>query len=378
MDRAVTLYYVLTIPIHVYFLITSICNYIYARRTRAPMIHNGPKVSVLIPARNEANNIERCLRSLATQSYSNYEVHVMDDNSEDGTYKLAGKIAIELEGITSIHVHHSKELPNGWYGKTYAMQQLVEHSKGEIILFTDADTIHNHDSVSYMVSALLHQKCDLVSGFPRQMMNSLGEKLTVPTMYMIKLLIPFFLIPSVNVPQLSFAIGQYICIRRRALKKVGNLKPVRNLVCEDLYLAEHLKRLGCKMAVVKACHVVTCRMYNNYTEAFDGLAKSVIPTLRYDYLIVLTCYAMFYVILYPSFAMISSLITFNPPSVPVLTCILLAQLAWAISVYVERTFSACCLLYPLYMFTSMAMLTYSVWNISIVGKGFIWKGRRVI
>jgi chlorobactene glucosyltransferase len=152
-------YYPLLVIVTSYFFLFSLANhYEMWRFTLAPEIFDGPLVSVLIPARNEEKNIERCLNSLRNQLYKNYEILVLDDNSTDNTPNILKRIAAADKRV---RVFRGAPLPEGWFGKPFAQHQLSREAKGEIFLFTDADTIHSPTSISWAVTNIIGLKTDI-------------------------------------------------------------------------------------------------------------------------------------------------------------------------------------------------------------------------
>ncbi|MEO0131543.1 MAG: glycosyltransferase family 2 protein [candidate division WOR-3 bacterium] len=133
------------------------------------------KVSVLIPVRNEELTIKECLNSILQQSYENFEVLVLDDNSQDKSLEIISSIKSD-----KLRVFKGEDLPWGWNGKAWASHQLAKQANGDLLLFTDADTKHHKDTLSYAVSALVKTKADLLTIINKNEVKSLGEKVTVP------------------------------------------------------------------------------------------------------------------------------------------------------------------------------------------------------
>jgi chlorobactene glucosyltransferase len=203
-----------------YFFILSLANhYEMWRFSLASEIFDGPKISVLIPARNEEQNIERCLNSLRNQHYQNYEILVLDDNSTDGTLSIISRIA---SADSRVQVLNGKPLPDDWYGKPYALHQLTGQAKGEIFIFTDADTIHTPTSIAWAVTNMQGLKADMLSGYVGQIFLSFGEIVTVPLMFFLTgFILPLFLNRSAKVSWFSAAIGQFIAVRREVFDAIG-------------------------------------------------------------------------------------------------------------------------------------------------------------
>ncbi len=150
----------------IFGLVTVLVNYFTVRRfDQYPPAKNFPSVSVLVPARNEACNIEACLTSLLAQDYPQFEVIVLDDQSTDETPQIVARLK-RADG--RLKVITGSPRPEGWLGKHWACQQLAQASTGELILFCDADTRHTPNMLRDSVSALIAEKADLVTAFPRR------------------------------------------------------------------------------------------------------------------------------------------------------------------------------------------------------------------
>ena len=143
---------------------------------------NGPPLSVIIPARNEALNIERCVRSILAAAYAPLEVIVVDDNSADGTGEIVERLVASADAVP-VRLLRGAELPPGWFGKQWALVQGYRESKGDLLLFTDADTKHEPEMIPRAVAALRAERVDLVSVLPRQEMGSFWERLVQPHVF---------------------------------------------------------------------------------------------------------------------------------------------------------------------------------------------------
>jgi chlorobactene glucosyltransferase len=155
------------------FVFKNVENYSLADQ----VLKNPPLISILIPARNEAENISRCLKSLLKQDYPNLEIIVLNDNSTDTTSKVVKGIA---QKDNRVRLVEGAPLEEGWTGKNFASHQLAKHAKGEYFVFTDADTVHFPKTISSAFGALLTSKIDALSIYPRQIMVSFGERMSVP------------------------------------------------------------------------------------------------------------------------------------------------------------------------------------------------------
>lgn len=157
-----------------FILLITLSNVIWLSHTLFPKpLKKGPKVSVLIPARNEEKRIIPCLESLLVQDYQNYNIYLYDDDSTDGTGKILDHYAREYPGF--VRVIHGGPLETGWFGKPHAMQKLLERSDGVYVLFTDADTLHKPDSIGRAVALAQRYEADLVTGYVHHTTGSFGK-----------------------------------------------------------------------------------------------------------------------------------------------------------------------------------------------------------
>ncbi|KAI1287034.1 hypothetical protein HDE_10807 [Halotydeus destructor] len=368
------IYLPIATTIMIIICLISTVNVLTNRLTSIPVSHTGPQVSVLLPARNEEKDLGACLDSLCNQNYTNYEIHIMDDDSSDDTYTIANAYA---DKYAFVHVHQTKSLPSQWYGKTHAVHQLYLKSKGDILILTDADTIHGADSISYGVSALAHHDCDLISGFARQTMVTQGEKLAVPVMYVVKMYLVYILVKFCGSERFSFAIGQYICITRKAMDHIGGMTMFKTNVCEDLLMAAAVKSHGFKMAVVPLTRHVSCRMFVTYYDCFVGLSRGVFTALQSSVLLTLVnLIVLTMLILYPPFRIVHDLFAVGNVSIGYVTLVAIFVFSWTIVLADEQALSPVSMFFPALAIQLFLMAVYSA-STSIFSKGFQWKGRYV-
>ena len=172
----------LAVGIGIYMIVFTSANSLYLlRKSRRKPRTSGPPVSVLIPARNEADRIIPALEGFSRQSYEDYEVIVLDDNSEDGTWETIRRIT---DGDKRFKAMKGAPLPEGWKGKPYAMQQLAAAARGEILLFIDADMAPGPDLISWTVANMEDHEVDFLSGYPRHTSPEPAEYLLFPVMYL--------------------------------------------------------------------------------------------------------------------------------------------------------------------------------------------------
>jgi len=236
---------------------------------------SAPLVSVIVPARNEALNIGTCVRSLVASDYPSFEVIVVDDGSEDGTADIVR--AIDRENANVVRLIPAGELPIGWLGKPRACWRGANETKGELLLFTDADTRHAPDLLARAVAAQEEERADLLTVIGDQLMQTVWERLVQPQIFMMM----FFRFPDLDRTARSsswrdaIANGQYLLFRREAYEAVGGHAAVREEVAEDLALAQRVKRSGLKLRIRGARGALATRMYRSLSELVEGWSKNL-------------------------------------------------------------------------------------------------------
>jgi chlorobactene glucosyltransferase len=234
-----------------------------------------PLVSIIVPARNEALAIERCLESLAAQRYPAFEILVVDDRSEDDTAERA--LRVGRGNAREIRVIEGRPLPEGWFGKPWACLQGARESEGALLLFTDADTWHGPDLLARCVAGLGADEAQALSPVGRQEMRSFGERLVQPQMFaLLGLRYPMIRSP-IEPPRWPHAIlsGQYLLVTREAYEGIGGHEAVKGEVVEDLRLAQELVRAGNRITLRGAGDDLSTRMYRSLAEAVNGWTKNV-------------------------------------------------------------------------------------------------------
>lgn len=259
-------------------LFISLSNlYFIYKPARCPYIREAPLVSVLIPARNEEDNIAACISSLLAQDYPCYEIIVLDDGSVDRTADILDSFHDpKLKWIKG------RPLPYGWAGKTWACHQLSGLAKGDYLLFTDADTTHKRETLSCAVAAVQRSGAGFASLMPRQVVVTFMEKLIVPVIYWaIFFYLPLFLAYRLPFPFLSAAVGQYILFSRAAYEKSGGHAAVKESINDDFALVRKVKSMGIKWILMNGKDLLSCRMYRNSKQVWEGFGKNLFSITGY-------------------------------------------------------------------------------------------------
>lgn len=233
----------------------------------------GPTVSVIIPARNEAAALERVVRSILASTYPGLELLVVDDRSTDETAAIGERIAAT---DPRLRIVRGEPLPDGWYGKPWACFQGYRAARGELLLFTDADTVHEPELLARAVGAGIEANADLVTVAPHQECGSFWERIIMPQVWV--LLGLRYQPDTVNHARHArdvIANGQFILVRRTAYEAIGTHEAVRMEVAEDLALAQAFWRAGKVLRFAFAETLMTTRMYTNLREIVEGWSKNV-------------------------------------------------------------------------------------------------------
>jgi chlorobactene glucosyltransferase len=347
-----------------YFFLLATSNIVWLRlSSRKPRRRSGRRVSVLIPARDEEANIGRCLDSLVDQSYENYEIIVLDDQSTDRTWEILSEYTGRYPGL--VRAVRGKPLPErGWNGKPHAMQQLSELADGDYYLCTDADTVHSRDSVAWAATNIEWHRVDFLSGYVRQDLQSFGEAVIVPAMYiMTAMIMPIWLIAATRTPLLSFAIGGYAS--------------VCDEISDDIFIARRLRAAGFRTIFLDIQKYVTCRMYDGYQASFTGIGKNISDFFNRKVLsLVSASLAILFFFLLPVALLVPYLLTGHSGTRLVATSLLLLQLTWACVLYDRGLKWYVPFLHPL-MFAHVLVMMWSSYGQLTWGAGMVWKGRVV-
>jgi chlorobactene glucosyltransferase len=238
-------------------------------------------ITVIIPARNEAGAIATVVRSILASTYPSLEVIVVDDRSTDDTAAIVrGLIDEELRsrpgGAPRLGLVAGSELPDGWYGKPWACEQGYRAARGEILVFTDADTRHHPALLGHAVGALLAERPGLLTLVPHQVTVTWWERLVMPQfMVLLGLRFPPGRINRARRARDVLANGQFILLRRATYEALGTHAAVRGEVAEDLALAQRAFTGGHRVWVAFAEDLMATRMYDGLRSMVEGWSKNV-------------------------------------------------------------------------------------------------------
>ncbi len=229
-------------------------------------------VSVLIPARNEAQRLPAALRSIAASRHPLHEIVVYDDGSTDETPAVLQALAREIPRLRVLRGEGT--LPVGWVGKPHACDRLARSATGDVLVFVDADVCLAADGLERLAS--VGHTADVVTAVPRQVTVSLLERLVVPFLLLSYVSwLPLELVARTRDPRVVAANGQVLAMRRRALEDLGGFGVVRGEIVDDVALCRAAKEAGLRVAFVDGTHIASCRMYGSGRAVWDGFSKNI-------------------------------------------------------------------------------------------------------
>jgi chlorobactene glucosyltransferase len=360
-------------------LLISAFNWLTLKRLgRFPAPPTFPRVSLLVPARNEARSIEGCVRGLLAQDYPALEVIILDDESTDDTGEILKRLTTE---DARLRVIHGQPLPPGWLGKNWACQQLSQAASGEYLLFTDADTCHDPLMLHDSIAAALATNADLLSGMPHQEVKTWSEQLLVPILaWSFMAFIPIALAERVRAAFLSVSIGQFLLFRRSAYDQIQGHESVRDKVVEDFELARKIKKAGLQWRFVDATPRIHCRMYHNFREVFNGLSKNLYVVFGNIFFFALAWTALVISFLEPQLILLLALVGVVLPIKLVLLSVLAigqAILLWGLTDLRFGFPIKQAALYPVTIVLSVLIGLRSMFAHTFK-RGVTWKGRSVV
>ncbi len=327
---------------------------------------SGTTVSVILPVRNEARNIERFLSSVKSQRGLPVEVIVVDDGSTDGTYEVLLKHA-----GGGLVVVKSSQPPDGWMGKSWACHLGYLRSKGEWLLFTDADADFSPETIVKAVALAKQTSADVLTLVPRFRMPSILHKLTMPLLLTGLYLLARF--DKIAERKSAFVFGTFILIRRESYEKIGGHKAVRSAILEDRALAYLAHSKGLKAKIALALNHLTASWNEDSRSFWNGMQRLFVPLFLNSE----NLRAAFYI----SLGMISTIayliVTIFGNTAIALTCYALPSIVLGIEAKRHRSSFLYGLLWPIALVVLLTALYASLikakWRPAIT-----WRGRRYL
>jgi glycosyltransferase involved in cell wall biosynthesis len=259
-----------------------------------------PRVSIIVPARNEEENIEQALTQLLELDYENYEVIVVDDRSTDRTGDIMDRVAASPQAHGRLKVIHVNTLPSGWLGKTHAMWTATQHASGDWLLFTDADVLFKPQSLRRALAYAEIEQADHLVLFPRMIMKRSGEKMMIA---FFQTLFVFGHRPwKVADPNTKdhMGVGAFNLIRRDVYEAVGTYHALRFEVLDDMKLGKVVKNGGYKQRVAFGEDLISIRWATGAMGVVHNLTKNFFAILSFQWWrALLSCFGLAFLNLGP-------------------------------------------------------------------------------
>lgn len=238
-----------------------------------------PRLSVIVPACNEAETIEGGVRSLLQQDYPNLELILIDDRSTDETGAIIDRLARQFPQLRAIHIRH---LPDGWLGKNHALWVGAREATGDILLFTDADVHFHPTTLRRAVAFLLHRQLDHLTLAPE--LRARGYVLEAWVAFFLMAFLAYKTPYRANDPKskVGIGVGAFNMVRREAYERMGTHQAISLRPDDDLRLGQRMKRMGMRSNVADGHRLLSVEWYPSLSEAIRGLEKNVFAGLEYS------------------------------------------------------------------------------------------------
>ena len=336
---------------------------------------DSPLVSIVLPVRNQAKTVVECVRSLAWIEYPRKEIIVVDGGSTDETIDLLKPFNNQITLV------EEDPLPQDWVGKNWACHLGYKKAKGDLLLFTDGDSVHSTDSLARAVTYLRSQKADMVTLAPGTILRSFWEKVLQPPIFLLIMILVGGKLVNDDHRRNAIGNGQYMLFTREAYEKIGGHAAVKDKIVEDYNIARLLKKTGLKLRFVTGQDVLGVRMYDSLAEIWRGWRKNFYTVSEKNMLgkATLRIVLMFTFLVLPFIVLgyglsIVGATPFNPY---LLSGAFMSFLLWLGIIILDRSISippAYALLFPLAILVYIGIGIDSTIRGSL-GYGFSWKGR---
>ncbi len=377
MEIWIHIYSILMLVLGIYSLLNIIINLLYFRHlNKAETREDGPLISVVVPARNEEKNIGNLLESLIAQDYRKIEILVINDQSTDGTEAIIREYAEKDSRIHCFSTEAGKILHSN--GKINALLQLIPHAKGEYILATDADTMHSKNCISHAYSVMKEHHLDIISGFPKELCSSYFGSLCMSAMMLTYVFIPHWFVYRFPIPAATFAIGQFIMMRRDAYEETGGYESIKGEICDDIGIVRLFVKKGKHYAFIDLSKYSSCLMYRTGKESFKGIERSISgvfpPRLCYVPPVTILVILLLHIALSPLASILAAFTAPGNIAAMMITGSVLFIIAWYTGCKSAKWRKRVSISCSFTLLIIIAMYLHGFFR-SVTGKGFEWKGR---
>ncbi|MBC8251182.1 MAG: glycosyltransferase [Candidatus Nitrosopelagicus sp.] len=301
----------------VFFAWLSLIHSMFQSFTKTPFLDRfekknslNPKVSVILPARNEEEFISKCLETLSAQDYKNFEIIAIDDSSEDKTAEIIEEFSKKDSKI--IHVT-AREKPQDWMGKNWACMEGFKKATGDMLLFTDADTKFKKNVITLAVSHLQSESLDALTVIPRLRCIDKITKITLPMLS--TFLHSRYSALNVNNPKkkVGYFFGSFFVIKRKVYEEIGTHEKVKQEIIEDGALGKITKESGYTLKMVRGEHLIEALYSRSSKEMWNGLKRLMVPLYHQNSTSAVgVFFAVLFILFMPIPLLVYSVIAFEP------------------------------------------------------------------
>jgi glycosyltransferase involved in cell wall biosynthesis len=374
-------------------LITWVYFFFYSRRSLkyAPALRDvkkvnfliPPRVSIIIAALNEEKYIRKCLESLLAQDYPNLEIISVDDGSTDSTFEIMKTIASKEQRL---RVFNADQRPAGWVGKNWPCYIGYNKSAGDILIFTDADTVHSGSTVTLAVNHMACGKLSALTVIPKLLSNDLLTSFTLPllSIFLQTRFSPLMVNDPTN--KVGYFFGSFFAISRDIYEEIGTHREVRTEIIEDGALGALVKKRGIKMKMFRGENFVSALWARDKRTLWNGLLRLLVPLHKeHGKKTILMVIAIFFLMLFPFVTALVGMVCIYQCNSGLLTMpltvtsLIIVSLITATSVLIEsesiqdRIFLA--FGSPVGAMVITISFIFSLLN-TYKSESFVWKGRR--
>lgn len=274
-------WYISLIAIALFTVLTGIANFFWLKKLpENKLLNTKDLISILIPARNEEDIIESTIRSILKQNYQNFELIILNDNSTDQTKNIVEKLSMKNSQINLID---GAKLPQGWLGKNWACHQLSKQSKGKYILFIDADTQIDKNTLSDALSVIKQDNIDLLSLVPNRDTILIADNAMKKIIsWFIVCWLPMKLALSLNAPFLSATFGQFMLFKKSSFNNIGGFESIKDNPVDDFQLGRNIKRNKLRWTLYDGAKRISTRTYKTNKDFISGYSKNIFPAVGYS------------------------------------------------------------------------------------------------
>jgi len=240
-----------------------------------------PSIAIVVPAKDEAENIRSCVSKLLQQDYPRFELVVVNDRSTDSTGSQLDEMATQIVGGPRLRVIHIESLPEGWLGKSHALHVATRGLTHDYLLFVDSDVNLASDAARKLVALAHARSYDALSALPSLEFAGLADRLLLPVLAVSwGAAFTVSLTNDDSKRHIAAANGQMFLIRRDVYERVGNHQAVRNKIVEDVELMRHLKKSGASVRFMLGHNLGSTKMHDTWPRIFHGWARIFAGTAR--------------------------------------------------------------------------------------------------